>query len=77
MAELHTEGASKPDQGDPDAWVLLAETRTVKVLGKRLAGRDTQANKPNADEDCRPSQTIREGIGAAADAVVVAGQRKR
>ena len=63
--------------GKTGSWVLLAETRTVKVLGKRLAGREAQVNEPNADLDCRPGQAVRERVGAATDDVVVAGAEKR
>lgn len=60
--------------GDDDtgAWVLLAQTRTVKVLGKRLAGREAQVNEPNADLDCHPSQAVRERVDTATGGVVVA-----
>ena len=34
---------------DTGAWILLAQTRTIKLLGKRLAGRDAQADEPNYD----------------------------
>lgn len=61
----------------PSAWVLLAETRTVKVLGKRSANRDARTNQTDGCPDGNQSKSVLKRAGQAATEVVVAGRRHR
>lgn len=64
-----------PEDQDRDAWVLLAETRTVRVLGKRPASRKTQSDQTNSGSDGNPSQPVVQRAARVTTEIVVPGRQ--
>jgi hypothetical protein len=65
------------DMSDGSEWVLLAETRTVMVLGRRPASRDTLTDETNSSPDGNPGEAVGKQAGRAATIVVVVGRQHR
>lgn len=75
-SEERSVDARSAEDEDCDAWVLLAETRTVRLMGKWPASREAHTDKTDSGSDGNPSQAVRKRATSGTTEVVVPGRQR-